>query len=174
MPVLALRLPWSIVAARRKPALALTDTSELALRVRITDTDWFGHMNNGRFLTNLDLGRTDFSVRSGLLDVMQATGWRPVVGGITVRFRRSLQTFRRYHLTTRLLGCDEQWWYFEQELYTHERKLAGRAWVKIAILADNGRGGRIPSATVLEQLGGLPESLQLPDAVAEWQKVGVG
>lgn len=174
MPVLILRLPWSAISARRKPKLALNETSVVTYRVRLTDTDWYGHMNNGRYLTSLDLGRTDFCVRVGLLGVFTRLGWRPVVAGATVRFRRSLSTFAKYTLSTRLLGWDDDWWFFEQQLHNSEGKLAGHAWVKVAVMKELGRGPRVTPAEAIAELGWQGEPFVLPAGIMQWQGTGAG
>ncbi|MBC7644799.1 MAG: thioesterase family protein [Thermoleophilia bacterium] len=174
MPVLLLRLPWSAIRARRKTKLALDETSVVTYRVRLTDTDWYGHMNNGRYLTNLDLGRTDFCVRIGLFSIFTRLGWRPVVAGATVRFRRSLNTFTKYTMSTRLLGWDTDWWFFEQQLHDSEGKLAGHAWVKVAVMKDRGRGARVTPDEAIAELGYTGEPFVLPPKIAHWQSSGVG
>ncbi|TMH75049.1 MAG: acyl-CoA thioesterase, partial [Betaproteobacteria bacterium] len=50
------RLLITILKALRAPRVTPGDTVELALRVLPTDLDLNGHMNNGRYLTLVDLG----------------------------------------------------------------------------------------------------------------------
>lgn len=47
---LYLRLLWTWLRARSKPAIAMGDTIELQLRVWPNDLDVNGHMNNGRYM----------------------------------------------------------------------------------------------------------------------------
>ena len=173
MPVLILRLPWSAWRARSKPPLALNETSVVTYRVRPTDTDWYGHMNNGRFLTNMDLGRTDYCARTGLIKVFTKLRWRPVVAGSTVRFRRSLSPLTKYTISTRLMGFDDDWWFFEQMLHNSRGKLACHAWMKIAVMKDGGRGGRVKPAEAIDSLGYDGPPLVLPEGIDAWLSTGV-
>jgi YbgC/YbaW family acyl-CoA thioester hydrolase len=164
--ILALRLPWTALRARRRPEFGPDGVSILRLRVRYTDLDLYGHVNNGRFLTLMDLGRTDFAVRSGLARTFRAKRWQAVAGGATIRFRRSLLPFRKYEMHTSLAGADGRWWFFDQTLF-HNGKMAATAWVKVAVLED---GKPVERDTVLAALG-WPEAEQptLPDGLLAWQ-----
>ncbi|MFT3730304.1 MAG: thioesterase family protein [Hyphomicrobium sp.] len=102
------RLLWVLLTARRRGALALpTDVSRLAFRVWPHDLDLSVHMNNGRYLTLMDLGRLDVMVRSGLWREVFRHHWTPIASAITVRFQRELRLLQRFRLETRLLCWDE-------------------------------------------------------------------
>ena len=59
-----LRLIWYLATAWARPALTQThEISKLTFRVWPTDLDLSLHMNNGRYLTIMDIGRLDFMVR---------------------------------------------------------------------------------------------------------------
>ena len=61
-----LRLIWVVIAALSGRRVRLPqDPSRLMFRVWFHDLDPFRHMNNGRYLTIMDLGRTDLMLRSG-------------------------------------------------------------------------------------------------------------
>jgi len=57
------------------------------------DLDVFMHMNNGAYLTIMDLARTDMMMRSGLVKKAAKRRWYPVVAAETIRFKRSLKLF---------------------------------------------------------------------------------
>jgi hypothetical protein len=59
----------------------LGDTVELTLRVLPTDLDLNGLMNNGRYLTLIDLALVTLFIRSGFARVCLSQGWRPMSGG---------------------------------------------------------------------------------------------
>ena len=62
-----LRLIWVALSGWLGHRLDLPgEASRLTFRVWFHDLDPFRHMNNGRYLTLMDLGRTDLMVRSGL------------------------------------------------------------------------------------------------------------
>lgn len=89
---------------------------EMRLPVRAwpTDIDIYLHVNNGRYLTLMDFGRLQLTIRSGLLPILLRRGWRPVVGGATVRFLHELRAFQRFEVVTRIACWDGKWIYLEQ------------------------------------------------------------
>lgn len=99
-----LRLIWYLLTAWRRPALEATqEVSTLPFRVWPTDLDLSMHMNNGRYLTLMDLGRLDFMVRTGLWRPLLRHRWTPIASGIAIRFRRELRVFDKVRLETRLI-----------------------------------------------------------------------
>lgn len=100
-----LRLLRCLVAAFFGPRLNPgEDTSRLAFRVWPHDLDPSMHMNNGRYLTLMDLGRLDILARSGLLRAAWRHGWTPIASGIQIRYRRELRLLQRFRLETQLVG----------------------------------------------------------------------
>jgi acyl-CoA thioesterase FadM len=83
------------------------DVSRLSFRVWPHDLDTSLHMNNGRYWTLMDLGRTDIMIRSGLWRPILKHGWVPVVSAGQIRFRRELKAFRAFTLETRILTWSE-------------------------------------------------------------------
>jgi acyl-CoA thioesterase FadM len=102
-----LRLLYVLVTASRRGHLAVPgDTSVLAFRVWAHDLDLALHMNNGRYLTLMDLGRLDIMVRSGLWREVLRHKWTPIASAITVRFQREMRVLQKFRLETRLLCWD--------------------------------------------------------------------
>jgi acyl-CoA thioesterase FadM len=105
------RLLWYALTAWQRPAITHTndalDTGTLAFRVLPTDLDISLHMNNGRYLTLMDLGRLDFLVRTGLWRAVRTHKWTPIASAVIVRFRRELKPFDTFRLETRLLSWAE-------------------------------------------------------------------
>lgn len=101
------RLLWVLLTARRRGALSLPgETSILSFRVWPHDLDLSVHMNNGRYLTLMDLGRLDVLVRSGIWREVRRHKWTPIASAITIRFQRELRPFQKFRLETRLLCWD--------------------------------------------------------------------
>jgi acyl-CoA thioesterase FadM len=156
---LIFRLLWVFIAALLKPRIGLFDVSEVSLRVLPTDLDVNLHMNNARYLSVMDLGRTDLMIGVGMLAAVKRERWMPVVGSIDIKFLRPLQPFQRYVLKTRLLCWDDKWFYMEQRLESH-KGLHAIANVRGLFL---GRNGSVPTREVLEQSGFDAESPPFPD-----------
>jgi acyl-CoA thioesterase FadM len=102
-----IRLVWVLLTASRRGHLDVPrDASVLRFRVWPHDLDIAAHMNNGRYLTLMDLGRLDVMVRSGLWREVLRHKWTPIASAMTVRFQRELRLFQKFRLETRLLCWD--------------------------------------------------------------------
>lgn len=156
-----------VVTAYRGPQADMLDTSSVTMRVWPNDLDTNMHVNNGRYLTIMDLGRLDMMIRSRTLGLMVKRKWFPVLGAATVRFKRSLHLFEKFTLKTRILGWDEKWVYMEHRIET-DKHLAVIAIVK-ALFRSKGRS--IPSQELAEAFGHDGPSPTLPDFVEDWRKM---
>lgn len=164
-----LRLLWLMIRLRlrRGRTLSIWDTSRTAFRVNPLDLDVQRHMNNGRYLSLMDLGRMDLMIRSGFWQHISAQGWYPVVAGQTITYRRSLTLGQRFHLSTRVLGHDERWIYMEQVFRVGDTVYAD-AIVRARFL--RWKGGSVDVSEVLEGAGPMPEHLVVPDWVERWNE----
>ncbi|HJW42876.1 MAG TPA: thioesterase family protein [Geothrix sp.] len=163
--VLLLRTLWKGLTLRFRRTLEPLGTSVLAFRVWPNDLDVNVHMNNGRFLSVMDLGRFDLTFRTGLGRAMLRNRWKPLVGAVTMRYRRSLDPFERYELHTRLLGWDAKWFFLEQRFLKRGGELAAEGVVRALF---RGRDGNVPVAEVLRQMGYEGPEPELPEAVRRW------
>lgn len=130
-----LRLLWLLLAAARSRPLKLPDdASVLSFRVWPHDLDLSLHMNNGRYLSIMDLGRLDVLVRSGLWRAALQNKWTPIASAVAIRFRRELTAFQSYRLVTRLVCWDSTLVVMEQIFFIHggtrDGQLAARALFK--------------------------------------------
>jgi acyl-CoA thioesterase FadM len=99
-----LRLIWVLIATRFRPPLESPfGVSSVGLMVFPNDLDINLHMNNGRYLTIMDIGRLDLFIRGGLLKAIRGAGWRPVLSAVKVRFRRELRLWRRFRVESRVV-----------------------------------------------------------------------
>ena len=102
-----LRLIWVLLTAKGRGHLDIPrEASSLFFRVWPHDLDISIHMNNGRYLTMMDLGRLDFMVRSGLWRQVLNHRWTPIASAVTIRFQRELRPLQKFRLETRLLCWD--------------------------------------------------------------------
>jgi acyl-CoA thioesterase FadM len=106
-------------------------------------------MNNGRYLTLMDLGRLQIVMKSGLLRVMRKHNWYAVVAAVEIRFRRPLRLWQRYTLITEIVDWDETWFLFEQRFESADRVHA-RALVQAQFRHQR---ERVSVVTVLECVG---------------------
>ena len=99
------RLLWLFISARfRSPIHAPFGMSVLHLRVWPHDLDLSMHMNNGRYLTLMDLGRLDLMLGMGVAGASFKAGWTPILSASKVRFRRELRPFKAFRLESRRRG----------------------------------------------------------------------
>lgn len=153
-------------ALSRRPAQPLLATSVYHSRVWPTDLDLNFHMNNGRFLSLMDLGRVDLMLGMKLLGPILRRGWMPVVAASTIRYRRSLGPGQRFTLHSRLVGWDDRWTYLEQVFRTLDDREVARALVKAAIRKPGGGTVAIPDLARLAGHDG--PSPPLPAALEAW------
>lgn len=74
------------------------------------------HVNNGRHLTLMELGRLDFMFRSGLGSATIKGQRRPELTGLGTRFRSSLGLFQKYRTETELIGWTERSLFMEHRI----------------------------------------------------------
>jgi acyl-CoA thioesterase FadM len=98
--------------------------SVLHLRVLPNDLDLNFHMNNGRFLSIMDLGRLDLLIRTDLAKALLNHRWQPLVGAVNIRYKQSLMPFQKYRLHTKVIGWDDKWFYIEQRFERRNRTIA--------------------------------------------------
>jgi acyl-CoA thioesterase FadM len=164
---LFVRLIKVVLAALMGSRIDIMDASVLIFRVWPNDLDFNMHMNNGRYLTLMDLGRTDLVIRCGLAGIILKRRWMPVLGGATVRFRRSLEPFQRFRLRTRILCWDEKWVFLEHRVETMDGRLAALAVVKGLFRT---RAGSVTPAEVLQAIGRVSASPPMPEGVTNWTR----
>jgi len=163
--VLFFRTLWKGLTLWLRPGLEPLGTSVLRFRVWPNDLDVNIHMNNGRFLSIMDLGRFDLSFRTRLGKAMLRNRWQPLVGAITMRYRRSLDPFESYELHTRLLGWDDKWVFLEQRFLKRGGDLAAEGVVKALF---RGKAGNVPVPEVLRQMNYTGPQLDLPEPIRRW------
>lgn len=161
---LILRLLRTIFLALFGTHLDILDVSVMNFRVWPNDLDFNGHMNNGRYLTMMDLGRIDLILRAGLGKHFLTGRWMPIVASAKLRFRRSLGPFKKYQLHSRLLCWDDKWFIVEQRFMVNERSVA-IAYIK-GLFRD--RKGNVPPSNVLLAVGHVDPSPPMPESVRLW------
>lgn len=159
---LYLRLLWMRLVSRLRPACSVLGPVRTPFRVWPTDLDVLRHVNNGVYLSLLDLARIDLIIRSGLAPKLKERGWFPVVAAESIRFRKSLTLFQRFEVETVVLGRDEK------AIYVHQRFVRGDAEIASALIAARilrRAGGAVTPDEVLA----LTEHREAPE-LPEWAR----
>jgi acyl-CoA thioesterase FadM len=163
---LILRLFYVVFSAFRGARLQPLDESVVSFRVFPNDLDTNLHMNNGRYLTLMDLGRLDLLFRLGVVREVRRRRWNPVVASLAIRYRRSLEPWQKYELRTRLVGWDDRWFFMEQR-FTRGGELMAHAIVKALFV---GPGGRVAPQELVDATGYQVEPPEIPEAVRWWEE----
>lgn len=153
---------------RRRSRLGIHDLATVRMRAWPADIDVLGHVNNGIYLTLMDLGRMDLLLRTGLWPRMRALGVYPVVRSSTVSYRKSIQLWQRFTLESKVVGWDDRTVYLEQRFVVR-----GEVWARGIIRGSFLRKGEGPLSTArLRELVGIdvepfPPSPELAGWAAE-------
>ena len=132
-----LRLLWVWVRAVCGARLDIPfGISKIDMIVLPNDLDVNLHMNNGRYLTLMDLGRLDLFIRSGLMGALKGTGWIPVLSAAKVRFRREMRLWQRFRIETRIV-----YWAETSFVMEHRCIMAGKGNVETVAAMALMRGG---------------------------------
>lgn len=162
-----LRLLRLFLTYRTRPRLTIWDTARTRFRVSLTDLDVLRHMNNGSYLTLMDLGRMDLMLRSGLWRTVTDRGWYPVVAGQTISYRRSLDPGQRFDLYTRFLGFHDTWCFMEQTFCVRE-KVHAQAVVRARFLRRT--GGSVGNDELEALIDGSPDAREVPAWALAWNE----
>jgi len=137
------------------------------LRVWPNDLDVFMHMNNGAYLTIMDLARTDAVIRSGMMRQLLKRKWYPVVAAETIRFKKPLKLFQRYEIETEVVCWDHRAFYLVQTFSRNEKFIA-KAVVEARFLSM--RGKKIKANEILSMMDYKEASPPMPGWIADWQR----
>ncbi|XP_030766892.1 protein THEM6-like [Sitophilus oryzae] len=87
-----------------------------------TDIDYYlNHMNNARYLRELDFAKIDFYERTGLYRNIVAKGGSLFAGATTIRYRRFIRVFSRYQISTKIIYWDNQNIYIEHKFISSDK-----------------------------------------------------
>lgn len=163
-----IRLIYELLTWRFRSKEDFLAVGRRTFRVWPTDLDIYKHMNNGVFLTLMDIGRYDVSVRSGSWQRWKKLGWYPVVVAETITFRKSLQLWQAFDIESKVIGWDDQAFYFEQRFVVAD-EVYTRAIVRARFLKRS--RGSVSPAQVLAEAGGWPGEVPVLEPwVVEWAK----
>ncbi|MCU1423940.1 MAG: thioesterase [Microbacteriaceae bacterium] len=159
------RTVFHFLRSHTSSKLAMNAVGRMRLRVLPTDIDTLGHVNNGMYLSLMDLGRVDLMIRAGAMRSVARLGFYPVVVSETISFRRSLELWQKYTLETRVIGFDAKAVYIEQrfvvggEIYAH-------AFVRSRFLKKS--GGVVSVDELAAALDVDTSTYELPEWVGGW------
>jgi acyl-CoA thioesterase FadM len=164
--LLLFRFVYTLLKSRFRPRIGPLGESVVHFTVLPQDCDLNFHLNAGRFVSFMDISRVELIGRMRLLGRMIRRGWRPVIGGAVVRYRRSVLPFERFRIRSRVVGWDEKWIYVEHILEKTDGTFCAIGHMRTVIVSKT---GTIRPAEVMAQMNlGNLVSPPLPEFVAKW------
>lgn len=134
-----------------------------------TDQDILRHMNNGVYLSIMDVARFDMLQRSGVWKIFKEQGWYPVVVSETISFRKSLTLWQKFQVESRILGFDEKAVYVEQRFVRPDAdgqpEIYAQGFIRGRFLK---RTGGVVSIEELLTTIGTPPGDPVPDWLLNW------
>ncbi|XP_037046031.1 protein THEM6 isoform X2 [Bradysia coprophila] len=115
-----IRVVFTVVFGRLfQKKVKLTDTTSILGFCTSQDVDIFiRHMNNARYVRELDFARFHFYALTGLYEEIKKSKGGAVQGASSVRYRRTIPIFSSYRIETKLIWWDEKAIYLEQKFIT--------------------------------------------------------
>ncbi|CAG9833667.1 unnamed protein product [Diabrotica balteata] len=113
---IAFTLGWSKFFEKKKK---LEDGTHIYGVCTSQDVDiFFSHMNNARYIRELDFARFHFYFVTGLYDQIKKNKGHVLQTASNIRYRRTIPWFNTYKVTTKIVYWDEKTMYIEQQFVT--------------------------------------------------------
>lgn len=157
-----------ILAKFFKKRLSILDTASFTSICLTTDVDMLlYHMNNARYLREVDFARVDFYERTKLFDTIRKKGGEVFQGATTIRYRRFIRPFTFYKITTRII------YWTESAVYMEHRFLTADNFVRTIVLGQqkvvNCNLEEIIAELVTKK-GGSENAIQKPECPLDLRK----
>lgn len=129
-----------------------------------SDLDLNLHMNNSKYLREMDFGRFSHILEKHIYSTVLSLGGTIVVAATMIRYRRSLQLWQRFKLKTEILCWGSDVLYMEQRFVGGDGFVYAVALLKMSV---KGRGSIVEK--VLEKVCTVaPQSPPFPPEVQSW------
>ena len=126
------------------------------------DANW--HVTNSRYAMFMDLGRTEWFTRAGLILPAFQTRTMFMVGASALTFRRQLDFMKPFSVETSLVTWDDRWFYMAQVFRRHDGAVAARGLIR----ATARRRGEV--VTMGQMLAEQGVQAQAPPMTEEFQR----
>ncbi|MFO7688955.1 MAG: thioesterase family protein [Cryobacterium sp.] len=159
-----------VLLSRFGPRLGHFDVARTKFITLPTDQDILRHMNNGVYLSIMDIARFDMLHRTGVWALFRARGWYPVVVAETISFRKSLTLGQRFTVESRILGFDDKAVYVEQRFVRPDAagkpEIYAQGFIRGRFLKRT--GGIVSITELLAALDVAPDQVTVPPWLLEW------
>ena len=165
LALLYLKMRGSGKTAKRRSKEELHAPYDLHGVVLPSDLDHMFHMNNSRYLREMDFGRVGMVVERGVYAAVVKCGGTMSLAAHCIRYRRPLTLFQRFTLRTRVLCWEDEAVYVEQRMIrTKDGFVCAINLAKLVL-----RGATV-SRVMKRWLGEELASPAFPPEVASWRE----
>lgn len=158
--------------ARFGPRIGHYDVARTRFITLPTDQDILRHMNNGVYLSIMDVARFDMLHRNGVWKIFQDKGWYPVVVSETISFRKSLQMWQKFTIESRIIGFDAKAVYVEQRFVRPDAdgmpEVYAQGFIRGRFLKRT--GGVVSMDELLAAVGAPPADVTVPQWLLDWSE----
>nr|WP_022886837.1 thioesterase family protein [Glaciibacter superstes] len=158
------------VLSRFGPRLGHYDVARTQFTTLPTDQDTMRHMNNGVYLSIMDIARFDMLQRNGVWKIFQQRGWYPVVVSETISFRKSLQMWQKFTIESRIIGFDAKAMYVEQRFVRPDAdgkpEIYAQGFIRGRFLKRG--GGVVTIDELTDAVGVAPAAVTIPEWLLSW------
>ena len=151
---------------QKKVSFDSTHNECINLRVLPQDIDLFMELNNGRYVTLLDLGRFSYGDKVNMGKFLKKNNWSLTIVGTYNEYRHRLRLFQKFILETKIIGYDENWFYFFQKIQRNNKTHMASI-VKFSYTSST---GLVMPKDVIKAMDLNYNPYQLPDWVKELTK----
>jgi hypothetical protein len=120
-------------------------------------------MNNGKYLSIMDLGRFDLLLKTKTFYSLLFSGHYPVVVSESIRFKRSLAPFQSFDLVTQIESFNERDFFITQKFRVHDQgktKTYAVGFMK-GRFKKRGRKSSLKTMKIFDLLGEAPKDYQM-------------
>ena len=165
--VVLLRLIKATINSMFRPRIEPLDEAVLTMRAWPNDLDLNLHVNSGRYLSFMDIGRVDLLTRMQILREVIKRRWRPIAGGSMITYRKSILPFEKFRVRSRVVCWDEKWFYFEHIIENAKGELSAKANVRGLMRGPN---GNVAPRDLMALTGRDVASPPMPASIAKWNE----
>jgi acyl-CoA thioesterase FadM len=151
---------------QKKISLNSREYDSISLMVLPQDIDPFMELNNGRYVTLLDLGRFGYGSKVNMGSFLKNNNWSLTIVGTYNEYRYRLRLFQKFKLKTKIIGYDENWFYFFQKIEKNNKTHMASV-VKFAFTSKN---GIVKPPVVVPEMGEQYSPGLLPEWIKEISK----
>lgn len=159
------RLLMVLIRSFFKSRISFEEKISLNFRILPNDLDINRHLNNGRYLTILDLCSVSFFLRTGALRKMMTQKYKPVIGGAIITYRKGLSLFERFTISMQVKAWDDRWNYFKFEFKKADGTIAAAGYCKGAFLSFK---GFVSNQQIDELMSLHRDQCVLPSTLEHW------